>query len=333
MSLATRCSHCGTVFRVVQDQLKVSEGWVRCGRCAEVFNAVEGLFDLDREAPPEWTPRGGGRESGAAPGPKAPTATYSYHAAPPPDAAPSGAGAPIEFDSPAAIPAPARAEPVGPSIDELEPAVGERIEPRMPDIPLGVGEPSDFDPRQPQRADRQPARSEPIRKPEFVRAAEERARWERSPQRALLALGVLLLAALLGAQWLHHFRDLVAARWPAAAPTLEAWCGQVGCRIGPPRRIESIAVESSGLVRAGAPDQFRLSITLRNRDTVAVAMPSVDLALTDSAGQLAARRALDPSDFGVAAALIAPGAEQSLQLLLEAPSLRVAGYTVEVFYP
>ena len=54
MSLATRCTACGTVFRVVQDQLKVSEGWVRCGRCDEVFNALEGLFDLERDSPPEW---------------------------------------------------------------------------------------------------------------------------------------------------------------------------------------------------------------------------------------------------------------------------------------
>lgn len=52
MSLATRCAACGTVFRVVQDQLKVSEGWVRCGRCQDVFNALDGLFDLDRETPP-----------------------------------------------------------------------------------------------------------------------------------------------------------------------------------------------------------------------------------------------------------------------------------------
>lgn len=52
MSLATRCTHCGTIFKVVQDQLKVSEGWVRCGRCQEVFNALPGLFDLDTEAPP-----------------------------------------------------------------------------------------------------------------------------------------------------------------------------------------------------------------------------------------------------------------------------------------
>ena len=50
MSLATRCPACGTVFRVVSDQLKVSEGWVRCGRCAEVFNAGQRLFELEHVA-------------------------------------------------------------------------------------------------------------------------------------------------------------------------------------------------------------------------------------------------------------------------------------------
>jgi predicted Zn finger-like uncharacterized protein len=52
MSLATRCTHCGTIFKVVQDQLKVSEGWVRCGRCNEVFNALPSLFDLEKDPPP-----------------------------------------------------------------------------------------------------------------------------------------------------------------------------------------------------------------------------------------------------------------------------------------
>ncbi len=52
MSLATRCTHCGTIFKVVEDQLKVSEGWVRCGRCQEVFHALPTLFDLDKDPPP-----------------------------------------------------------------------------------------------------------------------------------------------------------------------------------------------------------------------------------------------------------------------------------------
>lgn len=59
MNLATRCTTCGTIFRVVQDQLRVSEGWVRCGRCAEVFDAREQLFDLERDSPPPWPPVAG----------------------------------------------------------------------------------------------------------------------------------------------------------------------------------------------------------------------------------------------------------------------------------
>jgi hypothetical protein len=34
----------------VQDQLRVSEGWVRCGRCSEAFNALESMVDLDAHA-------------------------------------------------------------------------------------------------------------------------------------------------------------------------------------------------------------------------------------------------------------------------------------------
>ncbi len=46
MTLATRCNACTTVFRVVRDQLRVSDGWVRCGRCNAVFNATDDLFEL-----------------------------------------------------------------------------------------------------------------------------------------------------------------------------------------------------------------------------------------------------------------------------------------------
>lgn len=46
MSLAARCDGCGTVFKIVQDQLSVSTGWVRCGRCGAVFNALAALADV-----------------------------------------------------------------------------------------------------------------------------------------------------------------------------------------------------------------------------------------------------------------------------------------------
>lgn len=39
MSLVTRCPACSTQFKVVRDQLRISDGWVRCGRCSQVFDA------------------------------------------------------------------------------------------------------------------------------------------------------------------------------------------------------------------------------------------------------------------------------------------------------
>jgi predicted Zn finger-like uncharacterized protein len=39
----TRCAHCETVFRVTPQQLQLSSGQVRCGRCQKVFDAFSTL--------------------------------------------------------------------------------------------------------------------------------------------------------------------------------------------------------------------------------------------------------------------------------------------------
>ncbi|WP_422843885.1 DUF3426 domain-containing protein [Acidovorax sp. M2(2025)] len=44
MSQITRCPSCSTTFKVVADQLRISEGWVRCGQCKEVFDASAHLL-------------------------------------------------------------------------------------------------------------------------------------------------------------------------------------------------------------------------------------------------------------------------------------------------
>ena len=97
MSLATRCPACGTIFRVVQDQLKVSEGWVRCGQCHEVFHGIEALFDLDSD--PAIAAR---RAAARVPAAPAPTRVFADQraSAPIPMATP-----PAAAPSPIAIPA------------------------------------------------------------------------------------------------------------------------------------------------------------------------------------------------------------------------------------
>ena len=53
MSLITRCPACQTSFRVVPDQLRISEGRVRCGQCEEVF---DGAAHLQQEPSPAEPP-------------------------------------------------------------------------------------------------------------------------------------------------------------------------------------------------------------------------------------------------------------------------------------
>ena len=49
MSQVTRCPSCGTRFKVVADQLRISQGWVRCGMCQGVFDASQDLQSVPDE--------------------------------------------------------------------------------------------------------------------------------------------------------------------------------------------------------------------------------------------------------------------------------------------
>lgn len=321
MSLATRCTSCGTVFRVVQDQLKVSEGWVRCGRCDSVFNALEGLFDLDRDPPPEWT-------EPAAPAQQA-----------------------VDFrvdgdDEPGPLP---RDPSLVDRIDEQifgtrRSAFGslggigrnERAEPEFADARFDSDSPDDIGagplpigPTDPESD----AAGDDSRSPAFVLEAERVHRWQSSRARKVLAAGALLLTVLLAGQVVHHHRNEIAARWPTTHAALAHWCSMIGCVLEAPHRIDDIVVESTSLARGSVGESFRLSVVLRNRAATPAAVPWVELSLTDANGELVARRALSPPDLRAARAEIGSGAEMGLTASLSTGTSRVTGYTVEVFYP
>ena len=147
-----------------------------------------------------------------------------------------------------------------------------------------------------------------------------------------------MLAGLLmvGLAWqiaLTH-RDTLAARWPAAAPLLSVLC--LGCSIEPPRELEMLSVDSSGLSRVDGSAAYRFQVALRNRGTQPVAMPALDLLLTDLRGEVIVRRVLQPGELagGTAPAAIGGGGTWSVSARLDVGTeTRVAGYTVELFYP
>jgi predicted Zn finger-like uncharacterized protein len=300
MSLATRCTACGTVFRVVQDQLRVSGGWVRCGRCSAVFNAIESLVDLELDRPAE----------GAQPSVHGDRVMQDL-------ARVSGQPAAPEPEPPAPEPAAAAPDPMPPqgTAEQTVPAVA-------------------ADPPEPAPAAVISAPAAPARlAPRFLRQAANAERWRRPQVRAGLALAALIAAAGLAWQvaWVHH--DTLAARWPAMRPLLARVCAPPGCSIEPPRRIDSLAVESSGLTRAGPPGAYRLAVVLRNRDSLALRPPALDLVLTDAQGNALARRVLQPVEMGASQPAIPGGGELALAATLRTRDPAVVGYTIELFYP
>ena len=339
MSLATRCTSCETVFRVVQDQLRVSEGWVRCGRCDAVFNGLECLFDLDRAGLHDAS-----APAAHAPAPAPEAADLEWLAAP---AAPSGRYAEADADAiadPHLIHEPADATAAENAAQFAPEPERWRARESAPQTPLsGAVAPAPAPAPAPAfgaalasalvTADTSASAPTPAPTPKFLHVAKRRARWHATPVRvALLALGAALLVGVAG-QALHHYRDLVAARWPQTLPLLTPWCQLTGCVIAPLRRIDAVAVESTALTRTAVADTFTLAVGLRNRGALRVALPSLDVTLTDSDGHLVARRALAPTDFPAAAPTLAAGAETLLNITLATGSPRVSGYTVEVFYP
>lgn len=343
MSLATRCTACGTIFRVVQDQLKVSEGWVRCGRCQQVFNALQNLFDLEREAPPPWPPQ-------ASEAPKTWDATLPV----PPGSTPA--------PRPAPAPEPERAVAGDEGIDSDPSALSTQpllrtasLDTTAPDEPTAEDtgfedarfnedlldeEEEDLEVFGASQLEPMPSAFEPphtsatdLPPPRFIREAEQAARWNRPAVRVTLALLLVLSTLGLLGQVGVHWRAEFAARWPESRVVLDPLCAALDCRILPPRRLERLSVDASGLTQLAVPGQYKLSVVLRNHGQTTVLLPAVELTLTNALGSVVARKVLTASELGAHQDSIGAGAELSLQALLGVGDAAIAGYTVDLFYP
>lgn len=373
MTLATRCTSCGTAFRVVQDQLKISDGWVRCGRCGAVFNATESLFDLDALTPPGPTPPLAPSSPAAAPPTSSPPSTIvaamAASAAARGDMAPSGdawsAAPPAAHTEPGADPATAAPDLSGLPCHEPWPVPsperadhGDQAEPGAD--ALAVPDPAHTEPSDhPGGADTAPARDAEAARadaidaadvaaradaatdaatsapaaPHFVRKAERAARWQSREARVALATAALLLAGAAAMQAARGFHASIAAQWPQSRSWLDPLCEWAGCESQPRRRLEALTVESSSLVTVAGTDWTRLTVVLRNRDRTRVRLPAVELTLTDAQGTIVARKVLTMAELGTDQSAIDPGSELALQAVLDPGGRRIVGYTIELFYP
>ena len=326
MSLATRCTACGTVFRVVQDQLKVSSGWVRCGRCGEVFNAIESLVDVAPERPESASP-------------------VSVHG-------PRVMAELARLAAPGTVAIPDRASPevqdvtrsVSPANDITDAAEAASTAAMTGDKPVTAATPAITEPApalasaQHHEAGETAAESSAASQasdevPGFVHRAARQARWRHPAVRGGLALLSLTGMAALALQVASSHHDWVAARWPTLRPAVSQACRLLACEVLAPRHLAGLSVESSSLQRQRNTAYFVLTVSLRNRSQLAARMPAMDLVLSDASGQPAVRRVMTPGDFGVEGQHIDAGASVPLIARIQVRGQPILGYTVELFYP
>jgi Protein of unknown function (DUF3426) len=168
--------------------------------------------------------------------------------------------------------------------------------------------------------------------PEFVRRADNQARWHRPTVRAALCAVAMLLTGLLVWQTSRHWHDLIAVRWPVTRPLLARACQQWQCQLQAPQRLDALVVDSTTLSRPASADGYVLGVTLHNRAGHAIAAPHIELSLTDMAGTVVLRRVLTPAEFRQASTLAAQS-DASWSLEFSSTNQRIAGYTLAAFYP
>ena len=344
------------MFKVVADQLKISQGWVRCGHCSEVFDATAHLQPFAPKIS-ENTPQ----DAVAPPEAKVDLTANEVFFVPDASALPAGqqeekvaASAPSSFvpEVQVSLPADLAADVFASSINP-EPADYSAVYPAARE-----------DSAQLRREDTHSSESEtleehPAEQVSFVLDARRDAFWRRPFMRVVLTLAAFFLLAALLLQIAVFQRSTFVVAQPWASPGMQVLCGFLNCEISPPQQIESIVIDSSSFNKL-ANGAYRLKVVIRNTGAISLAMPSLELTLTDTQDHALVRRVMTPTELGARASTLAASAEFSGELTLtlqnpataasaaaassasapsSAPSpdaaslLKIAGYRVLAFYP
>ncbi|MDO8904164.1 DUF3426 domain-containing protein [Hydrogenophaga sp.] len=183
--------------------------------------------------------------------------------------------------------------------------------------------------------DAEEVEAQPPAEPEFIQQARRRAYWQTPGMRALFVGTVLVLSVLLTAQWALFERNRLVAWKPELQPTFQALCGALGCTLAPIQRIDAIVIDSTALVRR-LGNFYSFDLVLKNTASISVALPALELSLTDAADNVISRRVFLPQDLPEAPDLLPAGGSLSVSLRLSiavGDSLPMAGYRALVFYP
>ena len=371
MALAARCPNCRALFRVVADQLKLRGGLVRCGSCRQVFDAIGSLAYVDDQTLAR--DRAEAAIGGAAlPGPAVavPVSAKPQRPREPAAAAPAKPSSPSPASPAGATSSPSAPRPPSPPSPPSPPRVVRpaetvrRVAERREEIRdelavptlIGIAEPQ-ADPETRASIESQLVaagyRNRPATEPEEPEAppAEEvepeaasflptpdSAREERLRRALTIACGPLALLAAI--QFGLTLRNDALEAWPSLRPSLARACAVFGCSVGWPMHAELLTIVGSELAAIPGTDVIELDAAVRSRANFIMALPAIEVTLTDTQNRTIARKVFLPADYLASSGEpssridegLAPGSDLSLRLVFEARGLAAAGFVLYPFY-
>ena len=349
MALATRCPNCNARFRVAADQLKLRAGLVRCGACQHAFDATANLSYVDDAALSNTTTAGAHVGTVIAAIRKAEAMAGGGLLDPVPLAARAPGSSAGRDDMVATDHPPGQAESgpeappgAGAAIAAVDTAATDSADPAVasdrsdhPDRNLdGTGDP----PVQDAAAAAADAGATPQ---DIASSFLQDARRERSRvSPVLVAAGAFLLALLLLGQLAAAYRAEILVVFPQARPALGELCRIFRCTVDWPARHEHLVVVGTELQALPGTPAFELTAVVRNRGNTTLALPAIELTLSDTLSRTVARRVFAPSEYLAGetdaearlAAGLQAGADLTIRIAFEARGVNAAGFVVYPFY-
>jgi predicted Zn finger-like uncharacterized protein len=308
--MLTVCPKCALTLAVTAADLRLGQGYVRCGRCSDVFNALlslreESVADTSRTQPQPVLQLEDVPEDGRAPDdrrakarlPEEPAVQAAASQEPPPEPETPVETVATEADAPG--------EPIA-EVEEFEVV--------FDDVPkLGAESTADDNPpaegasvahvSQPAADTDQPAAE--VDEAEDAEAAPTQitAVQIEPPVPAVnrrlhhaQAAGVVLAALLLAGQCIHHWRNSIAsnARWH---PVMERIYAAFGASLTPDWKLDGYDIRQMGVASYGGDQVLWIKLQLANSQARAIPWPQVRVSLSDRYGKHLASRVLQPADY------------------------------------
>jgi len=351
----TICPKCALTLDVTADDLRVGQGYVRCGRCSSIFNALASLRD---EAGEDEDPSTRGFESVVLPS-ELESETESSEDELQQLVARLDRELTATGPEPMALPRPMTARRSSAATAEAAPARAPEPPRATPDTswPLTLPLPANDDDSEHfeiapavaaavaaatearrRQAEPPPPVVAPLR-PAALAAAAESSPFAPSPSPRsrgagplleLAACGVLVLALL--AQVVHHYRGDLVLDAAFAAPLTRLYAA-LGAPITPNWDVAAYEIRQLGAAAPSAPGgSLLIRASVKNGASHPQPVPVIELTLEDRYGNRLASRALEPREYlapGSARTTLAAGERIDTEIAVADPGQSAVGFELD----